>query len=167
MKHFVRLPARRLLAGFAVLLSANLAQAQYVWIDAKGVRQYSDRPPPPSTPANKILKAPARQLLPVRDAEQAAAAPAPPQGPPALAEREADYRKRAKDQAERERKETEERQRKTELAEHCNSAREAKAQLESGVRIADMNRNGEPTFLSDEERAQRLARANRLLDGCR
>lgn len=167
MKHFARLPARRLLAGLALLLGTNLAQAQYVWIDAKGLRQYSDRPPPPSTPASKILKTPGRQPLPVREAAQIAPAPAPPQGLPTLAEREADYRKRAKDQAERERKETEERRRKAELAEHCDSARAAKAQLESDVRIADMNRDGEPTFLSDEERARRLARANRLLDDCR
>lgn len=36
------------------------ALAQYAWLDARGVRQFSDRPPPPSVPDHRILKAPGK-----------------------------------------------------------------------------------------------------------
>ncbi|BBB67028.1 hypothetical protein UNDYM_2775 [Undibacterium sp. YM2] len=35
-----------------------VAHAQYVWIDDKGNKQFSDLPPPKSVPKDKILKAP-------------------------------------------------------------------------------------------------------------
>lgn len=67
MAHFLRV------LGVAALLVAGFAHAQYSWIapyswiDEKGVRQLSDRPPPPGTPADKILKAP---QMPVARAQE-------------------------------------------------------------------------------------------------
>lgn len=52
------------LAATLLLLASSLAHAQYSWIDEKGVRQFSDRPPPPGTPAEKILKAPGHAATP-------------------------------------------------------------------------------------------------------
>jgi hypothetical protein len=176
MNQIVRTPLLRAVAGCALLLVTSLAQAQYAWIDEKGIRQYSDRPPPPSTPAGKILKAPGRPQLELAAPVQEGAAGAIPAGeaqaqkakaPPTLAEREADYRKRAKDRAEAERKATEEAQRKTEVAENCASARQAKAQLDSGMRIADTGADGERAYISDAERAKRAAKASKVLEGCR
>lgn len=48
----------RLLAATALMAFASMAQAQYMWIDDKGLKQFSDRPPPPSVPLKHILKAP-------------------------------------------------------------------------------------------------------------
>jgi hypothetical protein len=164
-----RLSLPRLFAG-ALLLCAGLAQAQYAWINANGNREYSDRPPPPSTPRSKILKAPhGSPLLLEADAALAdeARQPEKKKGPPTLAERDADFRKRQKERGEQEQKSGEEAQRKQAVAENCASARQYKAQLESGIRIADTTAQGERAYISDEERAKRLAGTNRILEGCR
>jgi hypothetical protein len=181
MTYFNRRCGARLLIGGAALLLASLAHAQYAWIDEKGLKQFSDRAPPPSTPPSKILKAPGRPVdsLPVTDtpapATATASAPAPasdsaaskPKGPPTLAERNADFRKRGKEQAEREQQAADEARKKTENSENCAGALQAKVQLESGVRLNTVDKNGERSLVSDEERAQRIARANRALAACR
>lgn len=164
-------PALLRLAGAAVLLSAcALAQAQYVWIDAKGVRQFSDRPPPPDTPAAKILKAPGKPQLdlsaPEAAAQPAADEPAKP-AKPTLAERDADFRKRAQERAKAEAKAKAEAEHTLAQKENCTAARQYKAQIESGVRIAVTDEAGEKSFLTDEQRAQRLARVNKVLEACR
>jgi type IV secretory pathway VirB10-like protein len=173
MSHPARSSLPRLIAAGATLLFlAGLAQAQYVWIDAKGLRQYSDRPPPPSTPAARILKSP--QQLASTPVEPAAPAPSPSaepatpkKGPPTLAERNQDFGKRLQERGEQEQKAAEEAQRKQSLAEQCASARQYRTQLESGVRISDIGSNGERGYLSDTERAARLAQARKVLEGCR
>ncbi|UUZ48461.1 DUF4124 domain-containing protein [Massilia sp. B-10] len=40
-----------------MLMLVSLAQAQYVWVDEKGVKQFSDRSPPSNIPAKNILEA--------------------------------------------------------------------------------------------------------------
>lgn len=77
MRHSSPAPLLRRLAAVALLFTAGLAQAQFVWIDPKGVRHYSDQPPPPGTPPARILKAPG---LPAASA-QAAPAPRPAPAP--------------------------------------------------------------------------------------
>lgn len=50
---------RRSMLALSLLAISHMALAQFIWLDNKGVRQYSDRPPPPSTPRKNILKVPA------------------------------------------------------------------------------------------------------------
>jgi hypothetical protein len=166
----------RLLAGAALLLAVGSAQAQYAWINANGNREYSDRPPPPSVPRSKILKAPKGSALLALELEAPAAAqPAAPadakpdakKGPPTLAEREAEFRKRQQARAEDDKKSADEAHRKEALAENCASARQYKAQLESGIRVADTSPEGERAYISDEERVKRLAKTKRILEDCR
>ena len=163
-------------AGAALLFfAAQLAHAQYVWIDANGTRQYSDRPPPPGTPPHKILKAPGRLAsAPAPEASLGAAKPATPEarpaapkGPPTLAEREQAFRKRTQERAEQERKESMEAERRRELAERCEAARDVQAQLASGIRIARIDQNGERSYMSDEEKAAKTAQMHRVLKDCR
>lgn len=169
-------PSLRLLAACALLLGSSVAHgqyspSQYSWIDAKGVRHFSDRPPPPSTPPHKILKAPGRAAAPV---QPAAAEPAPDADAPApakrltpLAQREEEYRARAKLREEQDKKDASEAQRRRDLAEHCRDARQMRAQVESGVRIAKFDAQGERSFMTDEERSAQLARVNKALAQCR
>jgi hypothetical protein len=85
-------PWLRVLCAGALALTALLAHAQYSWIDEKGSRVFSDRPPPAGTPPARILKAPnglASTPLPVA-AQGAAAEP----GIPAWKQREAEFRNR-------------------------------------------------------------------------
>lgn len=152
----------RLFAAAALLLASSLASAQYSWIGENGVRQFSDRPPPPSTPPHKILKTPDRTA----HASPPAPAPAPAREPQTLAEREAQYIARSKMREEQERTDQAEAQRRRDLAEHCQNARDMRAQVQSGIRIARFDDKGERVFISDEERAAQLARANRILAEC-
>jgi hypothetical protein len=161
----------RLLAACALLLGSSLAHAQYSWIDANGVRHFSDRPPPPSTPPHRILKAPGRAAAPVQPAPAepapVAEAPAPAKGPRTLAQREEEFLARSKLRQEQEKKDAAAEQRRRDLAEHCQDARQMRAQVESGVRIAKFDAKGERSFMTDEERAAQLARVNRALAQCR
>ena len=153
-----------------LLLAASAAHAQYVWIAPNGTRQYSDRPPPPGTPASKILKAPGRPAF----AAPEPATPAPGQDPaaesrtpPTLAEREAAYQERSKARREAELKQQEEATRQRRLAEHCAAARDTQAQLASGIRISRIGADGQKTYLSDEEKAVRGEQVRRALQECR
>jgi len=168
----------RALGATLLFLAATAAQAQYVWIGPGGTRQYSDRPPPPGTPASKIVKAPGRanpEPVPVPpavmpadgSATDPATKPLPPKGPPTLAEQEAAYRARAKARDEANLKAQEEAQRTRQLAERCNAARETQAQLASGTRIARYGQDGQKTYMTDAERATRGAQVNQTLQDCR
>lgn len=161
---------------------ASLAHAQYLWVDAKGVKQFSDQPPPPSVPLKNILKAPrgqqsaetmaAQAALTDKAAEGAAAAdkPAPEsaarKGPPSVAEREADYVKRQKEKAEQDKKTAEEKANKAVLARNCELTRANRRTLESGGRIATTGANGERTYLDDSQRAAEIKAADQALAGC-
>ena len=46
------------LALLAGTFSIGAVHAQHVWVDEKGVKQYSDMAPPTSVPTNRILKSP-------------------------------------------------------------------------------------------------------------
>ena len=85
----------QLLAGGALMLFASVSYAQYVWVDANGTKQFSDRPPPPGIPAKNILKQPggtaARDAAPAPSESAPVAAGADDKTPPSLADREADY----------------------------------------------------------------------------
>jgi hypothetical protein len=164
-------PALRLLAACTLLLGSSLAHAQYAWVDEKGVRHFSDRPPPPSTPAHKILNAPGRAALAEPATSSAPGVAAEPAGPvakaaPTLAQREAGFRKRALQREEQEKQEAVEAQRRRDLAEHCQAARDTRAQMASGIRIAKVDAKGERSFMTDEERAAQLVRADKALAGC-
>ena len=171
---------RALCAGTPLLLAALAmhapAHAQYSWIDEHGTRVFSDRPPPPGTPPARILQAPRPAASAAPYALPAPAAPAAPAGataeaakpaPPTLAERDAEFRKRAAQRDADERKTAEDAQRRADQAEQCATARRSEANLASGERMADVDDKGERVFLSDEEKARRLAQTRRVLAGCR
>jgi len=159
----------RLAASALLLFAATGAHAQYVWIEPNGTRQYSDRPPPPGTPASRILKSPGRAALAPAPASSPQLAPeaTPAKAPPTLAERDAAYRERVKARTEQAQKTDQQTQDERANAERCASAREQQAQLASGTRIALYDKNGERSYLSDAERAERSARAGRALQDCR
>ena len=168
----LRSPCLRLLSAAALMLAAGIAQAQYVWIDEKGIRQFSDRSPPPSVPEKNILKAPGRQQIAIIAADQDQPAPAPvaataQKAPPTVAERNVDFNKRASEKAELGKKAAAEAQAKAAKAERCAATRNYKAQLDSGIRIGTVGKGGERGFMSDAERAVANAKANKSLADCR
>jgi hypothetical protein len=160
----------RTIAAGALLLAASLAHAQYVWIDEKGLKQFSDRPPPTNVPLKNIIKAPNHSALaPSADAAAPAAeakADGEKKAAPTLAERNADFKKRAKDQAEKDAKAEAESKDKAARKENCEIARNQRNELMSGERFTVTDKNGERGYLDDTARAEKIAKANKVLEGC-
>ena len=146
------------LAAALLLCCAGAAQAQFVWIGPNGTRQYSDQPPPPGTPRSKILKAPgqpapAQLAPPAPSTPETATDTAKPKGPPTLAEREADYRKRAKAKEDADRKSEQEAKQAAARTAHCENLRKDKRVIDSGIRIVDIGPDGKRRYLNETERA--------------
>jgi hypothetical protein len=171
-----RLWRRALFTGALLLLAQlapQLAHAQYSWIDAKGTRVFSDRPPPPGTPASRILKGP-RVLAPALAAPDPGTGPvhpdaatAKPKAPPSLAEQDAAFRQRQLKRDEDARKAQTTAEQKAALEERCASARQEERLVTSGVRVSGVDARGERYFLTDEDKARRAAVARRALLDCR
>ena len=166
--------------GLLLTVVAGSAFAQFVWIDATGIRQYSDQPPPASVPKNRILKEPGAELRnskpAVTDAEavvagaatkDAAKDPAAAKGPQTTVEKNADFIKRKSDQAEKDKKSAEAAKDASDKAKNCDRAQAYGRSLESGERIASTDKNGEKVYLTDEKRAQDVRDTKRVLDSCK
>jgi hypothetical protein len=176
-------PKRGMFAITALLAMGltTAAFAQYVWLDEKGTKQFSDVPPPPSVPKKRILKAPGAQPQALSTqasdvasednnvgsapASNAAAAKTPAQL--TTAERNVDFQKRKIEQAEKEKKAGEEAARKKEQAANCERARDYQRTLDSGIRITQVDKSGERVFMTDEQRAQATKEAKRALADCK
>jgi hypothetical protein len=146
-----------------LLLASTLAHAQFAWIDEKGVRHYSDQPPPTNTPDAKILKLPRGMARPAPTAD---AAPAPEipaaKAAPTLAEREMDYNKRQAKAAVNEKKAAADKQLADTKRTQCKNAADAKAILDSGR--PTVKADGAP--MSDADRARESANAASVLKDC-
>lgn len=158
------------LLGGLLLALCGPALAQYIWIDDKGIKQLSDRPPPPSVPYKRILKAPGKEKpAPPAENEEATAAgeaPAPAKPAPGLAERNADFNKRRADAQLANQKAAEEAARKADQLANCEAARNNQRAIDQGLRISSFDKNGERSFLSDEERAAAAKRNQQVLARC-
>ena len=166
------LAARVALLAVCVLLAAPPALAQWKWISSAGVVQYSDQPPPPNIPAQNILSRPL-------------AVTAAPHGPPASAAAASASAPAAKDQAQSQA--ARDLQRKLEQDKHAKEAaqnlqRQIEAQarqanclqaqrqlqtLDSGVRLAEVDPQGNRAYISDAQRAaQRQQAAAAIAANC-
>lgn len=174
----------RLLAGavLAAAIAAPAAQAQapYIWVDEKGMKQLSDQPPPPSVPPNRILRQPRNaQVAPAPAAADPAAMAGAPAAdsaktsaddkqkrPPTLAERNADFNKRRTEAAEAAQKAAQESSQKAAQAANCEQARSNQLALDSGMRMSTFDKDGQRTFITDEQRAERSRQNKAVLAGC-
>lgn len=143
---------KTLLAILAVAILPFTAHAQIMKCVGAGGRVEFATACPPGTKA---------QSTGIRNAPDAA--PASPQK--SLAERDADFRKRAMEQQEAAKKGEEKKQEAADLKQNCESAKSYLRSLQSGVRIGKTDPvTGERVFLEDNERAAEVARAQRAAD---
>ena len=163
MNKFKTMRGMQLVAGGALLMLATLAHAQFVWVDAKGIKQYSDQPPPASVPLNKILKSPGRMAT-LNPVEEPAAKPADTAAPAAktTAERELDYRKRQKAKTDAEAKAADADAHQAQTTAACSAARSRSAELATGRRL----RGADNAILDDNTRAAEQAMTNQALSQC-
>lgn len=153
---------------------SSVAYAQYVWLNERGIKQYSDMPPPASVPKNRILKEPGSSSSASANVPAESAAEGSPDAtaekeklPLTTAEKNADFQKRRAEQAEKEKKSAEEAQREADKAKHCEQARAYQRALESGERLARTDKNGERYFVNDDQRAKEAQDTRRILDACK
>jgi hypothetical protein len=174
---FARPRAAAWLAGALLLAACGQAAAQYMWIDDKGVKQLSDRPPPPSVPQKRILKAPGQDKFnPAADTagesgadgdKPAMAADVPAAKPaPTLGERNAAYNKRKAEAALAAQQAGEDSARKAQIAANCENARNNQRALDQGVRMSTYDKNGERGFMSEAERAESAKKNKQVLAQC-
>jgi hypothetical protein len=165
--------ARPFAALFALLAATLLslpAEAQWKWRDKSGHVQYSDLPPPPGTPDQDILTRPSatqrrtgistQSPVSVANAASAAASGALV---PRMADPELEA-KRKKVEADAAAKNKAEEQRVAAAkADNCARAKTQLTTLESGIRLARSNANGEREFLDDKQRADETKRTKDVI----
>ena len=164
--------ARAALLAACALLAASPAQAQWKWISSAGVVQYSDQPPPSNIPAKNILAKPLAATAPQEPSASAAAASAasPPAKEQAQTQAARDLQqkleqdKRAKEAAQNLQKQIEAQARQA----NCLQAQRQLQTLDSGVRMAEVDPQGNRTYKTDAQRAaQRQQAAAAIAANCR
>ena len=140
-----------------VLLAAvaTVSAQTYKWRDASGTVQYSDTPPPPG----------ARDVQQLRKATAVPTAPAgvaPAQAKPA-SDPEADFQKRLAAKRDADAKQAKAQEDEQVRARHCDQAKAQLTALESGVRVARFNDQGERISLDDDERERAKAEAQKAV----
>ena len=152
------------------------ALAQYVWTDAKGSKQYSDMPPPSSVPSSHILKRPgtaATGAMATRAPADDDGSVAPAEGaaktggPMTVAERNADYQKRKIEQAEKDKKIADATRASAEKSANCEKMQNYNRALDEGMRITSIDKNGERSYLTDEQRAAEIQKNQRAIKDCK
>lgn len=169
-------PMRTAVALVLVLATATPipAAAQWMWRDASGRPVFSDRPPPADIPDRNIVRRPGNAVRPVPAAPPASAASAASSvGAPAARasepvapagqDPELEQRRRQAEAEEAARQKAAQEALAKARADNCQRARQAKASLDSGVRIARTNVQGEREFLDDAQRAAETRRAQDII----
>ncbi len=158
-----------LLFSMLVATSAT-AFAQWQWIDNDGHKVFSDRAPPADIVDKNILKRPAsRAVAPPSDGdtEQPTSAGAPVVLPGAAkavgVDKELEARKKQAAEAEAAKRKAEEGRVTKAKVENCARAKQAKASLDSGVRISRTNAAGEREFMDDSAKATELKRIQGII----
>ena len=149
-------------------LAGTPALAQWKWIDMSGSKVFSDRPPPGDIPEKNILKQPygaTRQAQPAEaaptDAEPKAVDTRPKT--PAGVDKELEEKKAQAEKAEAAKQKAEEAKISKARADNCQRARQGKAALDSGMRMARMNDKGERIILDDAARAAESKRMDAVI----
>lgn len=161
MKRVARSALLGAFAGTLLALSFGVSADVYRWVDKDGRVHYSDQPPPPGARQEKELQGVPR--APGAPAEAGAESAAPP----TLQEREAEFRRRQVEQAEKTAQEQRAQEEAASRQRNCEQARNQLVALRSGQRVARFNEQGEREYLGDEQIAQEIVRAEKAVsDWC-
>lgn len=155
------------------------ASAQWQWTDKDGRKVFSDRPPPADVLEKNILKRPGARgavagktdapgsAVGVADAiTPAAPAPQIAASAPKLSgvDKELADKKKKVDEAEATKRKAEEERVVKAKVENCARAKQAKAGLDSGRRMARTNEKGEQEVLDSAARAAEMKRIQSIVD---
>jgi hypothetical protein len=139
----------RYLLFFMLLCCTNTFAAISKWVDADGQVHYSDEPPP-SNVKQKMLRA---------DDTQGAQGASSVAAPKTIAEREAELKKSALAKKEAADKAAQDQAAAAAKQANCANAQQNLRTLQSGIRIMETDASGQPGYIDDAERNQRVAKA--------
>lgn len=131
-----------------LLCSTNAFPASYKWVDENNHTHYSEQPPP-------NIKA--KVLTSVSGGSNAATSS--PADPKTLAERAAELDKAKlakKDNAE---KIAQKQAYDNALKANCDNAKRNLTSLQDGIRLVEIDANGERSYMTDDQRQQKMAKA--------
>ena len=156
------------------------AQAQWQWLDGQGRPVFSDRAPPLEVPEKNIVKRPAPRSPdatakpagsgPASDTETkgtektTATAPIPAPGNSSAGADPELEAKKAQTQAAQQAQQRAEAERQAQVrADNCVRARQAKANLDSGLPLMQINAQGNRVLMDDATKAAELQRIQGIL----
>ena len=138
-----------------MLASTNTFAAISKWVDAQGQVHYSDQPPPPEAKAETLRSASDSEGTAGISGVTATSAPAAPK---TIAEREAELKK-AQQAKEAAADKAAQKQAATEaIKANCATAQQNLRTLQEGIRMVEVDANGERSYLDDNQRQQRIAK---------
>lgn len=132
---------------FLMLACTNSFAAISKWVDNQGQVHYSDQPPPPDE-KSEILRS-------TSDAAAPAGASAVP-AQKSIAEQEADLEKARQAKQQAAKKAAQKQAADDALKTRCENAKRNLMTLQAGGRMEEFNANGERSFVTDDERQQRI-----------
>ena len=137
-----------------MLFSANALSALNKWVDSEGRVHYSDTPPPDANA--KVLRSPNIAAPKPEGDSTASSAPAAPK---TMAEREAELKK-----AQQAKKEAADKAAKAQAdadakKAYCDSLRQSLRTLQEGMRMVEVDAEGNRSYVTDEQRRQRIEKA--------
>src|SRR5450759_1019159 len=139
-----------------MLASANTFAAISKWVDVQGRVHYSDQPPPPEAKAETLRSASDSEGTAGTSGVTATSAPAAPK---TIAEREAELKKAQQAKQAAADKDVQKQAATEARKANCATAQENLITLQSGVRLTEINANGERYYLDDKQRQQRIEKA--------
>lgn len=155
-------------------LSAN---AQWQWLDKNGKKVFSDQAPPPDIPEKNILRRvgpppaarstanPNVDAPPAEGAADTAAAPKAAAAPkPSGVDKELEEKTKKAEAEAKAKQDAEAAKVAKAKADNCALARQGKATMDSGMRIAKVNAQGEREIMDDNARAAEQKRMQSVID---
>jgi hypothetical protein len=152
-----------LLALASVCLLPLGADAQWVWIDKDNKKVFSDQAPPPDISDQNILRRPAARSAASPAPASATTAAAAPLAPPSGVDKNLEEQKRKAEEAEKAKQAAEADKQAKAKAENCDRARQGKAAMDSGMRIVQMDAQGERSYMDDDTRAAEQQRLQSVI----
>ncbi|MDM0006530.1 DUF4124 domain-containing protein [Variovorax sp. J22G73] len=162
-----------LVLGCVVALPLS-ASAQWQWLDKNGKKVFSDQAPPPDVPEKNILRrvgpppvarSTANPNVDAAPAEGAADAPPKSAAPkPSGVDKELEEKTKKAEADEKAKQAAEAAKVAKAKADNCALARQGKATVDSGVRLAKVNANGEREIMDDSARAAEQKRIQSVIE---
>jgi len=140
-----------------MLSSAHAVADLSKWVDENGKVHYSDQPPPANVKAKTLRSTP--DTPPSLTSASGVAASSAPPAVKTIAEREAELKKAQKAKKDAADKAAQEQAVIEENKTNCEASRQNLRTLQEGMRIVEISANGERSYISDEQRQQRIAKA--------